>query len=144
MPTCCVKNRTSRTDHTQTTNLKFFRFPKNAHTWQQWLNACKINDIDIKIDSARVCNLHFNEDYFEMEWTKPRTSNVPTKQRQRLKKDSIPTKMLNLEKRKIVKVVEEKDVANANKKMKVPIPTYTKLVQYMHKNQHITFLKKML
>lgn len=41
---------------------------------------------------------------------------------QRLKKDSIPTKMLNLEKRKVTNKMEEieNDIVHKNKKMKVP------------------------
>lgn len=53
MPTCCVKNCISRTDHTHTRNLKFFLFPKDVNIHQQWLNACQKNEIDLKIDSGK-------------------------------------------------------------------------------------------
>ena len=46
-----------------------------------------------------ICSNHFDADCFVMEWTKPRLKNVPAKEIKRLKKNSIPTKMLNLEKK---------------------------------------------
>ncbi|XP_011862331.1 PREDICTED: uncharacterized protein LOC105558963 [Vollenhovia emeryi] len=98
MPTCCIKNCASRTDHKSTKGLKFFRFPKETDIHQQWLDATQENNSNIKIDSAYACNLHFEVECFELEWTKPRSKNVPAKQIQRLKKGSIPTKLLTLEK----------------------------------------------
>ncbi|KYN12232.1 hypothetical protein ALC57_15601 [Trachymyrmex cornetzi] len=44
----------------------------------------------IKIESARICNLHFEENCFEWKWTKPRLINIPRKQIYRLIKNFIP------------------------------------------------------
>ncbi|XP_011689990.1 PREDICTED: uncharacterized protein LOC105451320 [Wasmannia auropunctata] len=98
MPTCCIKNCTSRTDGIYKKNIKFFRFPKETDISQRWLQVCQRNEINTKIDSAFICELHFEADCFEMKWTKPHSSNVPAKQLKRLKKGSIPSKMLIIEK----------------------------------------------
>jgi len=149
MPTCCIKNCASRTDRTSTRGLKFYRFPKETDIRQQWLDACQRNETNIKIDSAHICNLHFEADCFQMKWTKPRSNNVPAKQIQRLRKSSIPTKLLILQKkRKEIMSKDgtvEKGITNEKKKAKLPvktgIPTYAELVQciqekqYMHQGQ---------
>ncbi|XP_024894126.1 uncharacterized protein LOC112468934 [Temnothorax curvispinosus] len=127
MPTCCIKNCASRTDHTSTRGLKFFRFPKETDIRQQWLDACQRNETNIKIDTAHVCNLHFEEDCFQMEWTKPRSNNVPAKLMRRLKKGFIPTKLLLLQKKRKEITSEDgtvkKRVTNEKKKVKVPVKT---------------------
>lgn len=46
---------------------------------------------------ARVCNLHFEENCFEKMWTKPRTKNS-AKEICRLKKNAVPSKLLNITK----------------------------------------------
>ncbi|XP_024875988.1 THAP domain-containing protein 1 A-like, partial [Temnothorax curvispinosus] len=93
MPTCCIKHCTSRTSD-KTKNLKFFGFPKEDVIRQQWLDACKRKETDIKVDTAMICSNHFDADCFIMEWTQPRLKNVPAKEMKRLRKNSIPTKML--------------------------------------------------
>ncbi|KYM80120.1 hypothetical protein ALC53_09214 [Atta colombica] len=98
MPVCCIKHCTSRTSHNKTKNVKFFRFPKEAIIRQQWLKASQRTELNIKVDSA-ICSNHFDTDCFTMVWTKPRLKNVSAREMQRLKKGSIPTKMLILEKR---------------------------------------------
>ncbi|XP_026826423.1 THAP domain-containing protein 1-like [Ooceraea biroi] len=97
MPYCYVKNCTNRT---VSEKIKFFQFPKEPSLLQQWLKACRKNKEETKTDSATVCSLHFNDDCFEMIWTKPRQKNVSARQIWRLKKGSIPTKVLNLEKKR--------------------------------------------
>ncbi|XP_077259213.1 uncharacterized protein LOC143895752 [Temnothorax americanus] len=118
MPACYVHNCKSRTDCTYTRNIKLFCFPKELTIRQQWLiEACRRNEKEIKIDSARICNLHFEEDCFEMKWTKPRSTNIPKKQMCRLKNNSIPTLMLNVEQRRR-KTKDETDII-ASKKIKL-------------------------
>lgn len=70
---------------------------------------------------ARICDFHFDANCFEMVLTKPRSNNVAAKQIRRLKKGSVPTKMLILgEKRKrTVSEIAIKDTTNERKKMKV-------------------------
>lgn len=126
MPACCIINCTSRTDSAHKT-IKLFRFPKDKSIRQQWIKACRRNEIDINIDAgkyaythkhtlciisliihsiyivARICNLHFQEDCFEIKWTKPRAENVPAKEIRRLKKNSVPSLLLHLEKKNKMK-----------------------------------------
>lgn len=65
-----------------------------------------------------ICSNHFDTDCFIMVWTKPRLKNVPSREMQRLKKDSIPTKMLILEKKK--RMPESKKNMKRNKERNVP------------------------
>lgn len=102
MPSCSVKYCPSRTSYNKTKNVTFYRIPKEDVIRQQWLDVLQRKDINIKVDAAMMCSNHFDDDCFIMEWTKPRSKNVPAKEMKRLKKNSIPTKMLNLEKNKIM------------------------------------------
>lgn len=52
---------------------------------------------------ARICNLHFQENCFEVKWTKPRAKNVLAKEIRRLKKNSVPSLLLHLEKKNKMK-----------------------------------------
>ncbi|XP_077260760.1 uncharacterized protein LOC143896664 isoform X2 [Temnothorax americanus] len=143
MPACYVHNCKSRTDCTYTRNIKLFRFPKELTIRQQWLEACRRNEKEIKIDSARICNLHFEEDCFEMKWTKPRSTNIPKKQMCRLKKNSIPTLMLNVEQRRR-KTRDETDII-ASKKIKLAertsMSTNTELLKCIQGKQLIKIHK---
>ncbi|KYN50303.1 hypothetical protein ALC62_10772, partial [Cyphomyrmex costatus] len=65
---------------------------------QQWIKACGRNNKNININVTRICSLHFEDECFEMKWTKPR-SNMPSKEICRLKKNSVPSIRLNIEKR---------------------------------------------
>lgn len=132
MPSCYIKNCTSRTGRK---NIKFFQFPKDATVLQQWLKACRKNEGEIKTNSATVCSLHFNDDCFEMVWTKPRQKNIFARQILRLRKNSVPTRLLNMEKKR------KSTLQNGNKRIKTSIhtgiPTYAELVQHVRKKQHI-------
>ncbi|CAL1678352.1 unnamed protein product [Lasius platythorax] len=123
MPACCIINCTSRTDSAHKT-IKLFRFPKDKSIRQQWIKACRRNEIDINIDAARICNLHFQEDCFEIKWTKPRAENVPAKEIRRLKKNSVPSLLLHLEKKNKMKA-----------KVRMGISTYAELVKYAQQKQ---------
>nr|XP_012218088.1 PREDICTED: uncharacterized protein LOC105669613 [Linepithema humile] len=69
--------------------------------------------------TSRICDVHFDADCFEMVSTKPRLSNVAVKQIRRLKKGSIPTKMLILgEKRKITNIHERHSAIDKQKEAK--------------------------
>ena len=68
---------------------------------------------------ARICDIHFDADCFEMVSTKPRSNNVASKEIRRLKKGSVPTKMLILEEKRKRTISEVKDTANKHKKIKV-------------------------
>lgn len=50
-----------------------------------------------------------------MVWTKPRQKNIPSKQVLRLKKSSIPTNLLNIEKKQ-KRTFEDNDDDNERKK----------------------------
>jgi len=56
MPTCCIKNCTSRTHNNTkgTKGLKYFTFPKNVALREQWLNACRKKETDMKIDAGKL------------------------------------------------------------------------------------------
>lgn len=129
MPVCCIKHCPSRTSQYKTKNVKFYRFPKEATIRQQWLEASQRTELNMKVDTT-ICSNHFDTDCFIMVWTKPRLKNVPSREMQRLKKDSIPTKMLILEKKK--RMPESKKNMKRNKERNVPIrtgvPTYTELI----------------
>lgn len=56
---------------------------------------------------ARVCSLHFEDDCLEIKWTKPRANNVPAKIVYRLRKNSVPSKLLNLEKKRKNDILEK-------------------------------------
>ncbi|XP_071637314.1 uncharacterized protein [Temnothorax longispinosus] len=136
MPTCCIKNCKNRTNHNGTKGIKYFTFLKETSIRQQWLNACQRKETDMKVDSARICAIHFDENCLMLEKTKPRLQNKPAKEVLRLKQGSVPT--LNLEKKR-------KDMSQSkedNKKIKVPVksfvPTYTELVQYAQQKQRLS------
>ncbi|KYN16912.1 THAP domain-containing protein 10 [Trachymyrmex cornetzi] len=96
MPACCIINCISRTDNAH--KIKLFRFPKDKSIRQQWIKACRRNEKEIKINSARICSLHFANECFEMKWTMPRSTNVSATEICRLKKNSVPTMQLHVEK----------------------------------------------
>ncbi|XP_071567384.1 uncharacterized protein [Temnothorax nylanderi] len=139
MPTCCIKNCKNRTDHNTTKSIKYFSFPKETAVRQQWLNACQRKESDMKVDSARICSIHFEENCFSLEKTNPRLINQPAKEVLRLKKGCIPTKFLILDKKRKGTMSQSKE---NNKKIKVPVksfvPTYIELVQYAQQKQHLS------
>ncbi|XP_018366600.1 PREDICTED: THAP domain-containing protein 1-like [Trachymyrmex cornetzi] len=145
MPVCCIKHCTSRTSHNKTKNVKFFRFPKEAIIRQQWLKASQRTELDIKPYTA-ICSNHFDTDCFTMVWTKPRSKNVLAREMQRLKKDSIPTKMLILEKKR--RILESKENMKRNKERNVPIrtgvPTYTELIGYIQEKHRLQAHKEIV
>ncbi|KYQ50136.1 hypothetical protein ALC60_10779 [Trachymyrmex zeteki] len=122
MPNCYIKNCKNCI---RTENIKFFQFPKDPVIRQQWLKACRKNKSEIT-KSATICNLHFDENCFHMVWTKSRYKNIPAKQIWQIKENSIPTKLLNLEKKRT-----HKNIVHTG------IPIYGELVQYMREKQHI-------
>ncbi|EZA49089.1 hypothetical protein X777_12671 [Ooceraea biroi] len=73
------------------------------------MKACKRNERDININTARICSLHFQDECFEMQWTKPRAKKinletvVPARQIRRLKMNSVPSLFLDVEKKKRIK-----------------------------------------
>ncbi|XP_018357342.1 PREDICTED: 52 kDa repressor of the inhibitor of the protein kinase-like isoform X2 [Trachymyrmex cornetzi] len=123
MPSCYIKNCTNRV---RINDIKFFKLPKEPVVRQQWLKACGKNERELP-KSATICSIHFEEDCFR--WTKPQ-DNIPPKQIWRLKENSVPTKLLNMEKNNKRK--------NDNKRIKVAgVPTYGQLVQHAREKQHI-------
>lgn len=72
---------------------------------------------------ASICDLHFDPECFEKQWTKPRLSNIPKKEMARMKKGSIPTQMLQLHKKRKITSDETdsttKESTNQHKKVKV-------------------------
>ncbi|XP_071574457.1 uncharacterized protein [Temnothorax nylanderi] len=143
MPSCCIKNCKNRTCDGDAKGITFFRFPKETSIRQQWLDACKQTETSLKVDSARICSDHFDTNCFIMEFTKRRSKNIPAKELRRLKKGSVPCKMLtlNAERKRKRMSQNEKDYEN-NKKIKennvsikTGIPTYTELLQYA-KEEH--------
>ncbi|XP_071637137.1 uncharacterized protein [Temnothorax longispinosus] len=138
MPTCCIKNCKSYTaNNAAPKNIKFYRFPRETAVRQQWLNACQRKESDIKVDSATICSIHFEENCFELVKTRPRLINDPVKEILRLKKGSIPTKFLNLEniRRKRRMLQNKKD----NKKIKVPGKSFVsiELVRYAQQKERL-------
>ncbi|XP_011870749.1 PREDICTED: uncharacterized protein LOC105563624 [Vollenhovia emeryi] len=108
MPTCCVKNCKSHTNNMfLTKDIKHFSFPKEIAIRQQWLNACQRKETEIKVDSARICSIHFEENCFILEKTQPRSKSKPAKEVLRLKNGCIPTKILNLEKKEKYNIAEQ-------------------------------------
>ncbi|XP_024881976.1 uncharacterized protein LOC112461116 [Temnothorax curvispinosus] len=94
----------------------------------------------MKVDSARICSIHFEKNCYELVKTTPRLINDPVKEVLRLKKGSVPTKFLNLEKKRIRRMSQSKE---NNKKIKVPeksfiVPTCTGLVQYAQQKQRLS------
>ncbi|XP_032690939.1 52 kDa repressor of the inhibitor of the protein kinase-like isoform X2 [Odontomachus brunneus] len=130
MPSCYIKNCTNRI---RTKSIKFFQFPKEPAVLQQWLKACGKNEEEIISNSATICSLHFTEDCFQMVWTKMRQKNIPAKQILRLKKNSIPTKLLNMEKKRKRLCKNDKGI----KIVHTGIPSYGELVQYVREKQYI-------
>lgn len=125
----CIKHCTSRTSHSKTKNVKFFRFPKEAISRQQWLKVSQRTKLNIKVDTA-ICSNHFDTDCFAMVWTKPRLKNIlPARKVQRLKKGCIPTKMLILKKKR--KIPESKEnIKRKEKNVPTGISTYAKVPGY--------------
>ncbi|CAL1672406.1 unnamed protein product [Lasius platythorax] len=147
MPSCCIKNCDSRTYQSDSKEINFFTFPKEATIRQQWLNACGENE-NFKVESARIYSKHFDSNSFVMKWTKPRSKETPAKELRRLKPGSVPSKMLILERKENTKE-KRKDMSQnessfeQNKKIKVNhistrtgIPTYTKLIQFAKEKQN--------
>lgn len=57
-----------------------FRFPKLKEVHKQWVQVCKINELDITSDTI-VCSQHFKvEDFDESAWPKKKllAGAVPT------------------------------------------------------------------
>lgn len=52
---------------------------------------------------ARICTLHFQDEYFEMKWTKPHATNMPAKEICRLRKNSVLSILLYIEKKSKMK-----------------------------------------
>ncbi|XP_071571943.1 uncharacterized protein [Temnothorax nylanderi] len=129
MPTCCINNCRNRTywNFNESKNIQFHRFPREIAVRQQWLNACQRKESDIKIDAARICSIHFEENCFE---------EIKIL---RLKEGSIPTEFLNLEKKQKRRMSQSKE---DNKKIKVPkkssIVPYTEFVQYALQKQRLS------
>ncbi|TGZ49432.1 Uncharacterized protein DBV15_09781 [Temnothorax longispinosus] len=80
MPTCCIKNCKNRKNHNETKGIKYFIFPKETSICQQWLNACQRKETEMKVDSTRICAIHFDENCLVLEKTKPRLQNKPAKE----------------------------------------------------------------
>jgi len=53
MPSCCIKNCDSRTCQSDSKEINFFTFPKEATIRQQWLNACGENE-NFKVESGKL------------------------------------------------------------------------------------------
>ncbi|XP_077275809.1 uncharacterized protein LOC143904771 isoform X1 [Temnothorax americanus] len=130
MPSCCIINCKSRTYYAEKKGIIFYRFPNEENIRQAWINACQRSEESIKIDSARICSLHFDDDCFITKWTD--SIKAPPKQLRRLKVGSIPTKMLTLEKTRKRKM-SNSDMAITSKRIKVlqnfRIPTYSDLLK---------------
>ncbi|KAK5647981.1 hypothetical protein RI129_002873 [Pyrocoelia pectoralis] len=47
-----------------TSDLMFFRFPKDENLSSTWVNACK-RDVKFKVKNARICSKHFDKDCYE-------------------------------------------------------------------------------
>ncbi|XP_024882180.1 uncharacterized protein LOC112461246 [Temnothorax curvispinosus] len=130
MPSCCIINCKSRTYYAEKKGIIFYRFPNEENIREAWVNACQRSEESIKIDSARICSLHFDDDCFITKWTD--SIKAPPKQLRRLKVGSIPTKMLTLEKTRKRKM-SNSDIAITSKRIKVlqsfRIPTYSDLLK---------------
>ncbi|XP_024893239.1 uncharacterized protein LOC112468345 [Temnothorax curvispinosus] len=130
MPSCCIINCKSRTYYAEKKGIIFYRFPNEENIRQAWVNACQRSKESIKIESAKICNLHFDDDCFITKWTD--SIKAPPKQLRRLKVGSIPTKMLTLEKTRKRKM-SNSDMAITSKRIKVlqsfRIPTYSDLLK---------------
>ncbi|XP_071571947.1 uncharacterized protein [Temnothorax nylanderi] len=129
MPGCCIENCENRNwYYAVSKNIQFHRFPREIAVRQQWLNACQRKESDIKVDEARICSIHFEKNC------------KIVKEIVRLKEGSIPTKFLNLKKKRKRPMLQNK---KDNKKIKVPekssiVPTYTKFVQYAQQKQRLS------
>ncbi|KYN11789.1 hypothetical protein ALC57_16067 [Trachymyrmex cornetzi] len=138
MPTCCVKNCTSRTHDNGIKGLKYFSFPNNVTLREQWLKACQKKETDMKIDSGNkgmYGSLHFDKDCFEWVKTQPRSKNTSVKEILKLKKESVPSKMLFLEKKRKRMLQSKEDNERVKVLTKFHLPTYKESVQYAHENQ---------
>ncbi|XP_036148885.1 uncharacterized protein LOC105836895 isoform X2 [Monomorium pharaonis] len=71
-----------------------------------------------------------------MVWTKPRQKNIPSKQMLRLKEGSIPSKLLNIEKKRKRTFEDNDDKKRKKVLICTGVPTYAELVQYMQEKQH--------
>ncbi|KYM93389.1 hypothetical protein ALC62_16012 [Cyphomyrmex costatus] len=102
MPICYIKNCKSRTGRSNKENVSLYYFPKEPVLRKQWLEACQRIETDIKVSCAAVCEKHFTPDCIEERWTQQRSKNQPRVIR-KLKKGSIPRKLLNIPKKQKLK-----------------------------------------
>ncbi|XP_024893733.1 uncharacterized protein LOC112468685 [Temnothorax curvispinosus] len=138
MPSCSIKNCKNRTCDGDARGITFFRFPKEIPIRKQWLNACQQTETSLKVDSARICSDHFDTNCFIMEFTKPRSKNTLAKEVRRLKKGSVPCKMLKLcagikrkrmSQNELVQYAKEKQELDINKEISNNSSTKTLLIE---------------
>ncbi|KAL6266694.1 hypothetical protein P5V15_003531 [Pogonomyrmex californicus] len=131
---CCVKNcRRTKSDPKRT----YFSFPKDDVLRKQWLNACQRDETNMNFDIARVCSLHFEEDCLLLEKMIEGKIGRP-KETVLLKENSIPTKMLILERKRRGKKPLSKEARIIREKRKYSLATYEELVQYAQGKQSLS------
>ncbi|XP_011638028.1 ring-infected erythrocyte surface antigen-like isoform X1 [Pogonomyrmex barbatus] len=131
---CCVKNcRRTKSGPKRT----YFSFPKDDVLRKQWLNACQRDETNMNFDIARVCSLHFEEDCLLLEKMIEGKIGRP-KETVLLKENSIPTKMLILERKRRGKKPLSKEARIIREKRKYSLATYEELVQYAQGKQSLS------
>ncbi|KAK5643817.1 hypothetical protein RI129_007662 [Pyrocoelia pectoralis] len=73
-----------------TSDLMFFRFPKDDENLSRtWVNACKLDD-KINVKNGRICSKHFDKDCYERN-VKFELLGYSARNRRLLKQDALPT-----------------------------------------------------
>ncbi|XP_018400074.1 PREDICTED: THAP domain-containing protein 1-like [Cyphomyrmex costatus] len=105
MPTCCVPNCKMRTG--KLNKMKMYYFPHDPQLRKQWLKACgRTNESELS-SRYSICERHFRPECIEERWTEQRANNKLRLMR-RVKKDAVPTELLNITKERKFKVKKTK------------------------------------
>ena len=94
MPSNCSIYGCNNTQKNCSTEVQFFRFPKDELVAKQWVNCCRRQDT-INTKNALICSVHFTKDDYN-EHLKYKLLGIEKPKNQRaLKRDAIPSLSLS-------------------------------------------------